>query len=90
MDYLYDKVEFYDTLKAIMQDYGKGKGKILHQIQVNHQDIEQYMLHFLENHDDQHIANDDFACKVGGAQMGKPVLVVSALNSRSLTLLYFG
>ncbi|MFQ3190054.1 MAG: glycosidase [Paraglaciecola sp.] len=88
MDYLYDKVEFYDTLKAIMQ--GNGKGKTLHQIQANHQDIEQHMLHFLENHDEQRIASDDFAGKVGGAQMGKPALVVSALISRSPNLLYFG
>ena len=88
MDYLYDKVEFYDTLKAIMQ--GNGKGKTMHQIQASHQDIEQQMLHFLENHDEQRIASDGFAGKVGGAQMGKPALVVSALISRSPTLLYFG
>jgi hypothetical protein len=48
------------------------------------------MLHFLENHDEQRIASDDFAGKVGGAQMGAPALVVSALISRSPTLLYFG
>jgi glycosidase len=88
MDYLYDKVEFYDSLKSIMQ--GNEKGKVLHQIQSGHQDIEQHMLHFLENHDEQRIASDDFAGKVGGAQMGKPALVVSALISRSPTLLYFG
>jgi glycosidase len=88
MDYLYDKVEFYDSLKAIMQ--GKEKGKVLHQIQSGHQDIEQHMLHFLENHDEQRITSDEFAGKVGGAQMGKPALVVTALISRSPTLLYFG
>jgi glycosidase len=88
MDYLYDKVEFYDSLKAIMQS--KQKGKVLHQIQAGHQDIEQHMLHFLENHDEQRIASNDFAGKVGGAEMGKPALVVSALISRSPTLLYFG
>ena len=88
MDYLYDKVEFYDSLKAIMQ--GKEKGQALHQIQSGHQDIEQHMLHFLENHDEQRIASDDFAGRVGGAKMGAPALVVSALISRSPTLLYFG
>jgi len=88
MDYLYDKVEFYDSLKAIMQ--GTEKGRVLHQIQAGHQDIEQHMLHFLENHDEQRIASDDFAGKVGGAKMGMPALVVSALISRSPTLLYFG
>ncbi|WP_339723253.1 alpha-amylase family protein [uncultured Paraglaciecola sp.] len=88
MDYLYDKVEFYDSLKAIMQ--GKEKGEVLHQIQSGHQDIERHMLHFLENHDEQRIASDDFAGKVGGAEMGMPALVVSALISKSPTLLYFG
>jgi glycosidase len=88
MDYLYDKVDFYDSLKAIMQ--GKGKSAKLHQIQAGLDDVEQHMLHFLENHDEQRIARDDFAGKVGGAEMGKPALVVSALISRSPTLLYFG
>jgi glycosidase len=88
MDYLYDKVEFYDSLKALMQ--GKEKARKLHQIQAGHADIEQHMLHFLENHDEQRIPADDFAGKVGGAEMGKPALVVSALISRSPTLLYFG
>ncbi|WP_299085313.1 alpha-amylase family protein [uncultured Paraglaciecola sp.] len=88
MDYLYDKVEFYDELKAIMQ--GKQSAEVLHQIQAKHQDIEQHLLHFLENHDEQRIASPDFAGKVGGAEMGKPALVVSALISRSPTLLYFG
>ncbi len=88
MDYLYDKVDFYDQLKAIMQ--GKQSTQVLHQIQQQYQDIEQYLLHFLENHDEQRIASDDFAGKVGGALMGKPALVVSALISRSPTLIYFG
>lgn len=88
MDYLYDKVDFYDTLKAIMQ--GKESSQKLHYIQDSIVDIEPHMLHFLENHDEQRIASDDFAGSVGGAQMGKPALVVSALMSRSPTLIYFG
>lgn len=85
MDYLYDKVEFYDSLKAVMQ--GKGNTRELAAIQSNLQDIEQHMLHFLENHDEQRIASPDFA---GSAELGKPALLVSALISRSPTLLYFG
>ncbi|MFT4938304.1 MAG: glycosidase [Paraglaciecola sp.] len=84
MDYLYDKVEFYDTLKAIMQ--GKGNTDDLASIQVDLQDIEQHMLHFLENHDEQRIASPQFA---GSAKAGKPALVASALISSSPTLLYF-
>lgn len=85
MDYLYDKVEFYDTLKAIMQ--GRGNVSDLVAIQQAHGKIAPSMLHFLENHDEQRIASPDFA---GDAEKGKPALVVSALISRSPTMLYFG
>nr|WP_241664573.1 alpha-amylase family protein [Ningiella ruwaisensis] len=85
MDYLYDKVEFYDSLKLLMQ--GKGPAQPLEDIQESLSDIEQHMLHFLENHDEQRIASPDFA---GDALKGKPALVVSALISRSPTMLYFG
>ena len=85
MDYLYDKVGFYDTLKGIMQ--GKQAANTLFKAQAEVADIEQHMLHFLENHDEQRIASPDFA---GNAAWGKPAMVVSNLISRSPTLLYFG
>jgi neopullulanase len=85
MDYLYDKVGFYDTLKGIMQ--GKQAANTLFKAQAEVADIEQHMLHFLENHDEQRIASPDFA---GDAAWGKPAMVVSNLISRSPTLLYFG
>ncbi len=85
MDYLYDKVGFYDTLKGIMQ--GKQPANTLFKAQADVADIEQHMLHFLENHDEQRIASPDFA---GSAAKGKPAMVVSHLMSRSPTLLYFG
>ena len=85
MDYLYDKVGFYDTLKQIMQ--GKGRVSELVAIHSEVSDIAPHMLHFLENHDEQRIASPDFA---GTAEKGKPALAVSALISASPTLLYFG
>ena len=88
MDYLYDKVDFYDSLKGLMQ--GKEQAQKLHYIQQGIADIDEHMLHFLENHDEQRIASDEFAGKVGGAAMGKPAMVVSALISRAPTLVYFG
>jgi len=85
MDYLYDKVGFYDTLKTIMQ--GQGNVSDLVDIHNSVADIAPHMLHFLENHDEQRIASPDFA---GSAEKGKPALAVSALISASPTLLYFG
>ncbi|WP_395343946.1 alpha-amylase family protein [Ningiella sp. W23] len=93
MDYLYDKVEFYDALKPVMQ--GKASSQenttvgmsAIVDIQDSIADIEQHMLHFLENHDEQRIASPEFA---GDAEKGKPALAVSALISRSPTMIYFG
>ena len=85
MDYLYDKVEFYDSLKLVMQ--GKGPTSALVATQQRMADIEHHMLHFLENHDEQRIASPEFA---GSAQKGLPAMVVSSTISTSPTMLYFG
>lgn len=85
MDYLYDKVELYDTLKHIMQ--GHGSTDNLPAIQEGLADIEHHMLHFLENHDEQRIASPAFA---GSAEKGKPAMVISAAISTSPTMIYFG
>lgn len=85
MDYLYDKVGFYDALKQVMQQKG-GLDKVF----AEHQqilDIEANMLHFLENHDEQRIASPEFA---GSSGKGKPAMVMSTLIGTSPTLVYFG
>jgi glycosidase len=85
MDYLYDKVELYDTLKNIMQ--GRGSTDLIPAIYEGLADIEHHMLHFLENHDEQRIASKGFA---GNAKKGKPAMVVSTCLSTSPTMIYFG
>ncbi len=85
IEYLYDKVQLYDTLKHVMQGHGKTDNIPL--IQEELKDIEHHMLHFLENHDEQRIASPDFA---GDALKGKPAMVVLATISTSPTLIYFG
>ncbi|WP_299120237.1 alpha-amylase family glycosyl hydrolase [uncultured Winogradskyella sp.] len=85
MDYLYDKVQLYDTLKHVMQ--GHGKTDNIPPILDDLSDIEHHMLHFLENHDEQRIASPDFA---GSAEKGKPAMVVSATSTTAPTMIYFG
>mgnify|MGYP005850319483 CR=1 FL=1 len=85
MDYLYDKVQLYDTLKHIMQGHGKTDNIPLILDELS--DIEHHMLHFLENHDEQRIASPAFA---GDAEKGKPAMVVSATSTTSPTMIYFG
>jgi len=85
MDYLYDKVGLYDTLKLVVQ--GEASTDAIAATQAELLDIEAHMLHFLENHDEARIASSEFA---GDANRGRPAMVVSALIGRSPTLLYFG
>lgn len=85
MDYLYDKVQLYDTIKHVMQ--GHGLTDNIPPIQEDLKDIEHHMLHFLENHDEQRIASPAFA---GNALKGKPAMVVSATISTAPTMVYFG
>lgn len=85
MDYLYDKVQLYDTIKSIMKRNGKTDN--IPPIQKSLKDIEHHMLHFLENHDEQRISSPDFA---GNAKKGKPAMVVSATISTAPTMIYFG
>ena len=85
MDYLYDKVEMYDSLKHIMQ--GHGWTDHIPVVKKGTEDIEHHLLHFLENHDEQRIASPDFA---GDAERGKPAMVVSATMTTAPLMVYFG
>lgn len=85
MDYLYDKVEFYDGLKPIMQGYGWTDHIAV--VQGGVMDIEHHMLHFLENHDELRIPSPEF---LGNADLARPGMVVSATISTSPTMIYFG
>ncbi|MGB7395614.1 MAG: alpha-amylase family glycosyl hydrolase [Pricia sp.] len=85
MDYLYDKVEMYDSLKTIMQ--GDGWTDHIPVVKKGTQEIEHHLLHFLENHDEQRIASPDFA---GDAMKGKPAMVVSATMTTAPVMIYFG
>lgn len=85
MDYLYNKVELYDTLKHIIQ--GNGSTDNLVPILEGLKDIEHHLLHFLENHDEQRIASPEFA---GNPWNALPAMVLSATVSTSPTMIYFG
>ena len=85
MDYLYDKVGLYDTLKPLIR--GEAGAEIIASVHAEVLDIEERMLHFLENHDEERIASPNFA---GDPALAKPAMVASALIGRSPTMIYFG
>jgi len=84
MSALYDKVGFYDSLKAVMR--GEKPASDLYASFAEQSTREPYMLHFLENHDEQRIAHPEFA---GDAEKGRPAAVVSALIGSAPNLTYF-
>lgn len=84
-DFLYDKVQLYDTLRLLMNR--KLNTLAIDQIQKSLAGINNNMVHFLENHDEQRIASPFFA---GDYWKGAPALVISALIDRGPMMIYFG
>ena len=84
-DYLYDKVELYDTLKHIIQ--GHASTDAITGIWQRQEGIADNMLRFLENHDEQRIASPDFA---GDMAKGIPMMAVTAWMHRGPVMMYFG
>ncbi|OQY08704.1 MAG: alpha-amylase [Fusobacteriia bacterium 4572_132] len=84
-DYLYDKVGMYDYLRLLTQ--GIGSVNDLEGILKNEKGISSKMLKFLENHDEQRLASDNFA---GDMWAGLPAMVISSTISTSPVMIYFG
>jgi len=84
-DYLYDKVGLYDTLRAVVEC--RESASAITQVWQGLNGIQEHMLNFLENHDEQRLASDFFA---GDALKGRPALVVSALMNTCPFMNYFG
>lgn len=91
-DYLYDKVGLYDNLKVITQRFA-GKAQwfsAASSITGNWQalgDMQNSMLNFLENHDEQRVASD---FNIGDPFRAIPELAVSLMLNRAPFMLYFG
>ena len=84
-DYLYDKVNLYDTLRGI-QCHNISAANITNCWQTV-DGISNRMLNFLENHDEQRFASWQYA---GDAALVTPSLVVSATIARGPMMIYAG
>ena len=84
-DYLYDKVQLYDTLRAVVEEHGT-VGHVT-EIWQYLRGINRHMLRFLENHDEQRVASRFFADDPVKAQ---PAMVITALLGTSPVMVYFG
>jgi glycosidase len=84
-DFLYDKVQLYDTLRFLTG--GQRSTRDIGEIQNSLAPIRDHMLHFLENHDEQRLASKFFA---GDPLKGLPAMVVSVTIDRGPVMIYFG
>ena len=84
-DYLYDKVNLYDTLRAI-QCFGVGADRLTSCWQTV-DGLGPHMLNFLENHDEQRYASPFYA---GDAMTVMPSLTVASTLSTGPMMIYFG
>ncbi len=84
-DYLYDKVGLYDTVRAVME--GRGEANHISGNWKGTQGINNHLLRFLENHDEQRIASRFFA---GSAKKGIPGMTVTATLNSGPVMVYFG
>lgn len=84
-DYLYDKVNLYDTLRGI-QCWNISAARITNCWQTV-EGIAHNMLNFLENHDEQRFASTEYA---GNANLVIPSLVVSSMINTGPMMIYAG
>lgn len=84
-DYLYDKVQLYDTLRLMISQ--KCSSTSIAQIQESLSGINARMVHFMENHDEQRIASRFFA---NDPWKAVPAMMVSALVDQGPLMIYFG
>lgn len=84
-DYLYDKVDLYDTLRDVI--CGRRPASDITFAWQRIDGLQEKMLNFLENHDEQRIASDFFA---GDARKAIPGMIVSATMNVNPVMIYFG
>ena len=84
-DYLYDKVGLYDVVRDVACGYRPSSDITFTLNEVG--DIQQYMLNFLENHDEQRLASDFF---LGEVKKGDAAMILTACLNTNPIMVYFG
>ena len=87
-DYLYDKVGLYDAIKKLVRNEPSATTWDINSV-WNHdtKGIDEHMIRFMENHDEQRIASPDFA---GNPWYAIPGMIVTSTLSTGPVMIYFG
>ncbi len=84
-DYLYDKVGLYDVVRDVACGYRPSSDITFTLNEVG--DIQQHMLNFLENHDEQRLASDYF---LSNSQKGIAAMILTAFIGTNPIMVYSG
>ena len=84
-DYLYDKVGLYDVVRDVASGYRPSSDITFILNEVG--DIQQNMLNFLENHDEQRLASDYF---LGNPAKGIAAMILTACIGTNPIMVYSG
>lgn len=84
-DYLYDKVGMYDCVRDVVCNRRPASSITFYWQAVD--DIKEHMLYFLENHDEQRVASEQFC---GNANKAIPGVIVCALLQKNPFMVYSG
>jgi glycosidase len=85
VDYLYDKVGLYDNLRNVMSRSYPARNLTSCWQQLG--GIEENMLNFLENHDEQRIGSGFFC---GSGFYAQPAMIIAATLTNAPYMIYFG
>jgi glycosidase len=87
-DYLYDKVGLYDAIKRLTRNEPNATTWDINHVWHNDSNgIDNHMLRFMENHDEQRIASKDFA---GNPWNAIPGMIVTATLATGPVMIYSG
>ena len=87
-DYLYDKVGLYEAIRRLTCDQPNATTWDINHVWHNDSNgIDEHMLRFMENHDEQRIASHDFA---GNPWYAIPGMVVTATLATGPVMVYSG
>jgi len=87
-DYLYDKTGLYDAVKKLTRNEPGATTWGINNVWNNEtKGIDQHMLRFMENHDEERIANPSFA---GNSWLAVPGMIVTATLNAGPVMIYSG
>ena len=87
-DYLYDKVGLYDAIRNLTVQQPNSSTWEINQVWNNDtKGIDDHMLRFMENHDEQRIASSQFA---SDPWLALPGMIITATLSTGPVMVYFG